>query len=120
MNVIFMMMIMIACCDMQALELKKISDFAFNQYSQFGEDGIIQKIFEIIQPQSKVCIEFGAWDGFHLANTAKLWAHEGWKGILIEGDPTKCQLLVRNTQQYNCVSICAYVGNEPHNTLEKI
>lgn len=100
--------------------LDKLSNFAFNKYSQFGEDGIIEKIFEIINPISKVCIEFGAWDGFHLSNTAKLWAHEDWKGVLIESDFDKYQLLERNIEIYNCVSIHAHVGIEPTNTLEFI
>ena len=41
------------------------------------------------------CVEFGAWDGRHLSNTAKL-IDEGWAGCLIEGDPAKFEDLQRS------------------------
>ena len=63
---------------------KLLAQHGQNVFSQFGEDGIIARIFEIIGLQSKACIEFGAWDGFHMSNTANLWT-KGWKGVLIEG-----------------------------------
>ena len=37
-----------------------------NFYSQYGEDGIIESIFNKIDhvcPKQKLCVEFGAWDG---------------------------------------------------------
>ena len=37
-------------------------------FSQNGEDGIINKIFTIIEPTSKFCVEFGAGDGFTMSN----------------------------------------------------
>ena len=33
----------------------------YSTYSQNGEDGIIQKIFETIGTKTKIAIEFGAW-----------------------------------------------------------
>ena len=99
--------------------MKKLSDYAYNVYSQFGEDGIIEKIFKILKPSSKVCIEVGAWDGFYLSNTANLWTN-GWKGILIEGNENKYLSLVENVKGYNCHCIKAFVGYERHNSLENI
>jgi hypothetical protein len=65
-------------------------DHRFNVESQFGEDGIIEKIFEVIEPTTKWCVEFGAWDGKHFSNTYNLIANKGWRGVLIEGNPVKC------------------------------
>ncbi len=98
----------------------KLSTFSKNIYSQFGEDGIIEKIFEIIEPRSKVCLEFGAWDGYRYSNTANLWANKGWTGILIEGQKDRVQELKKNINGYNCVAICRYVGLTEGNTLEDI
>lgn len=97
----------------------KLIDFASNVYSQWGEDGIIEKIFEKIGTESKTCVEFGAWDGFHLSNTANLWT-KGWKGILIEGHKGRYTHLVKNVSSYNCVCINAYVGIGPDDCLEAI
>lgn len=99
--------------------MKKLSDYGYNVYSQFGEDGIIEQIFRVLGTSSKVCVEFGAWDGFYLSNTANLWT-KGWKGMLIEADKTKYKTLVQNVKKYDCLCINAFVGCDGPNTLENI
>lgn len=96
-----------------------LADFGSNRHSQFGEDGIIAKIFEIIGSRSKVCVEFGAWDGFHLSNTANLWTN-GWKGVLIEGHAGRFRELTSNVKEHSCVCIQAYVSNDGDNSLEAL
>jgi len=101
--------------------LPSLATFAYNNYSQFGEDGIIEKIFETIGTKSKLCIEFGAWDGFFASNTANLWTKHGWQAILIESDQKKAKQLHENLQRYPaCTAICAHVGNKSPNLLEEI
>lgn len=88
----------------------KLSDFKYNVFSQFGEDGIIEKIFEVIGVESKTCIEFGAWDGFFCSNTANLFSKKGWKAILIECNKNKFNTLVNNVNGYDCTCICEAIG----------
>jgi len=59
--------------------------------SQFGEDGIIEKILEIIpaDAQNHWCCEFGAWDGKHCSNTNHLVNSQDWTGVFIEANPFK-------------------------------
>jgi len=97
----------------------KLSDFRKNVYSQCGEDGIIEKIFETIGTTSKLCVEFGAWDGFHLSNTAALWT-KNWKGILLEANPARYQKLVENVKRYPCLAIQAKVGSDETSRIESI
>lgn len=86
---------------------------ARNVYSQFGEDGIIQKIFEMIGVKttgSGLCVEFGAADGFWFSNTANLWSSKtngaNWKAVLIESNPQHTPALTRLTANYkNCLAI---------------
>lgn len=99
--------------------MKKLSDYAFNRFSQFGEDGIIKKIFEILPIEFKVCVEFGAWDGFHFSNAANLWTN-GWKAILIESDPPKFSLLIENVKGYDCYCINKTVGCHGSRLLDNI
>lgn len=100
-------------------DTKRLANFSANVFSQNGEDGILEKIFELIGVSSKTCIEFGAWDGFHLSNTANLWTH-GWKGILIEGVPERYETLKVNVGQYDCLCINAFVAREGEHSLESI
>ncbi len=98
----------------------KLLDYAHNVHSQNGEDGIISKIFEIIEPESRVAIEFGAWDGFHLSNTANLWKGQGWRGVLIEGERDRFEELLRRTQGCDVKGLCAFVGVGREDSLEAI
>ena len=56
-----------------------------NVTSQCGEDGIVDEIFRVLGIAKGVAVEFGAWDGVYLSNTAEL-RERGWKTVLIEGD----------------------------------
>jgi len=81
------------------LEIKKKSrinpesavlrEFCRNVTSQCGEDGIIEKIFDIVGMKNQYCVEFGAWDGKLYSNTWNLINHHGWAGLLIEADDKK-------------------------------
>jgi len=99
---------------------ERLSDHVATVYAQFGEDGIIAKIFSIIGTQSKTCVEFGAWDGFRLANTANLWARQGWKGVLIEAVPERYEQLKVNVKNYNVRCVQAFVQISGDNSLENI
>lgn len=54
-------------------------------YSQGGEDGVLLRLFEKIGVRHRFFVEFGAWDGLHLSNTANLRLNHGWDGLLMEG-----------------------------------
>ena len=75
-------------------------DLPFQQWrrdvnSQSGEDGIIEQLFRQIGCTGGYFVEFGAWDGRHLSNSAKL-ADEGWRGCFIEGSPERFKDLEAN------------------------
>jgi hypothetical protein len=81
-------------------------DYARDVTSQGGEDGILERIFELIGARSRWCVEFGAWDGRRASNTYHLIAVQGWSGVLIEGDEAKFRKLQRNyaeTPRATCV-----------------
>jgi len=61
-------------------------EFERSVFSQFGEDGVIERIFQIIEPTHRFAVEFGAGDGVRLSNTRNLFLNHGWGGLLIEGD----------------------------------
>lgn len=69
--------------------------------SQFGEDGIIDKIFNIISSDNNWCVEFGAWDGKRFSNTYNLIKNHNWTGVLIEGDKKRCDQIKKETHAKN-------------------
>ena len=80
-----------------------LRDFESTVYSQAGEDGILEKIFQIIEPTRRFAIEFGAGDGIDMSNVRRLFVREGWGGLLIEGDDELSQRLRENYLDYPAV-----------------
>ncbi len=72
-----------------------------NICSQFGEDGILEKILEILPNESNPwCVEFGAWDGKFCMNTNNLICNKGFCGVMIEGDKNKIPDLKKTFKDY--------------------
>jgi hypothetical protein len=72
-------------------ECNWLQSFSRDVTSQSGQDGVLQKIFEIVGVTSKFCVEFGGWDGKYLSNTWRLIVEEEWSGIFAEANPVKCR-----------------------------
>lgn len=64
-----------------------------NVYSQFGEDGLVDAIFERIGTTNQWAFECGASDGLEYSNTARLC---GWHCVLMEADAKHLPALIRN------------------------
>jgi hypothetical protein len=99
-----------------------LKKYAFNKFSQFGEDGIINHVFETLPVQEDYwCVEFGAWDGEYMSNTHELVAHKGWKGIYIEGNKNKFKDLQRTFKRNsNAVLLNEWVHFEGPKSLDSI
>ncbi len=99
---------------------ERLVDYSHNAFSQFGEDGIIKKIFNIIGVDYNRCCEFGAVDGFNLSNTAYLFTNE-FEAILIESNKDLYEKLKEKTKDYNCKSFNYCVGkNHGEDSLDYI
>jgi len=75
--------------------LESLGTYEASVYSQCGEDGVLQRIFEVIGAHNRRFVEFGAWDGQHLSNTANLRLQHGWTGLLMEGSDRADGVLVQ-------------------------
>lgn len=98
----------------------KFAAFAKNEYSQFGEDGIIEAILEYLPNKNNWCVEFGAWDGIHLSNTYNLIKTKDYESVLIEADSKKFQVLKENLKDFKAVLVNEFVMFEGINTLDNI
>jgi len=79
-----------------------------NMYSECGQDGILEYIFNKCAIEKGFFVEFGAWDGSYLSNCRAL-TYKGWSGVSIECDASKFSILQRNMPK-GCCAINARVG----------
>jgi hypothetical protein len=99
--------------------------YARDNTSQNGEDGIIEKIFSCLPPsESRFCVDIGAWDGRHLSNTYSLLIDNDqvWKGLLVEADPERFKELDElHTPRGNvCVNAAVSIAQGSPNQLQAI
>jgi hypothetical protein len=98
-----------------------LNDFARNVTSQFGEDGIIEKILEVINDNNKWCVEFGSWDGRKCSNTFNLINEKNYSAVLIEADSRRFKDLLKTFEgNKEIITINALVGFEEDNCLDAI
>jgi hypothetical protein len=81
---------------MHSEDLADLRRYERQVHSQGGEDGVLQRIFECLGATNRFFVEFGAWDGQHLSNTAHLRLDQGWTGLLMDGDPERVSGVVCN------------------------
>lgn len=98
----------------------QFAQFARNEYSQFGEDGIIENLLERIPNRDNWCVEFGAWDGIHLSNTFNLIKNKAYRPVLIEADKKKFKELQKNLAGFDAVLVNEFVMFDGDNTLDNI
>lgn len=93
-----------------------LASFKNNDHSEHGEDGIISKIFEIMQPENKWVCEFGAHDPEIISNTWRLINNENWNAVLIEADSNYAEKLKKyyiNKPSVHCINTkVSYEGDE--------
>jgi hypothetical protein len=98
----------------------KLNDYRASKYSQTGEDGILEKLFEVLNIKNGQFCEFGASDGFSYCNTRKL-REEGWGGVLIEGDPTYVEGMKNNLRDFKNIEVLeSFISCEDGETLDEI
>jgi hypothetical protein len=88
--------------------------------SQFGEDGIIEKIFTIIDG-NKWCVEFGASDGKSRSNTWNLINNQNWSAVLIESSKKSYKKLVeRYKANKNVICLNTHISFSGQNRIDKV
>jgi len=89
--------------------------------SEHGEDGVVEKIFEIIGEGDKWCVDLGALNGVHGSNVWNLIKKQGWSGVLIEADQTYFEKLEKEyagIDRAHCIN--AFVSFEGEKSLDNI
>lgn len=68
----------------RSLGSKRLQDYEFKVFSQWGEDGIIQRLIETVPIRNRTFIEFGVED-FLESNCRFLMMNDNWHGFVMDG-----------------------------------
>lgn len=90
----------------KTLDAKNIQDYEFKIFSQWGEDGIIQKLVDLIPVQNKTFIEFGVED-FKESNCRFLMMKDNWSGFVIDGSLKNIKK-IKNSHYYWAYELSAH------------
>jgi len=61
--------------------------FERSVFSPAGQDGVLERVFEIIEPTHRHLVDLGAGDGVRGSYSRNLIVNHGWRGLLVESDP---------------------------------
>lgn len=92
-----------------------------NDYSQYGEDGIIEQVLGLLPSLDHWCVEFGAWDGQYLSNTYRLTESCNYSAVLIEGSADRAEALkTKYANSSRIFPVNAFVGYSADDNLDSI
>jgi hypothetical protein len=102
----------------EAQHSKNLKDHEFKVFSQWGEDGIIQRLSKIVAIKNRTFIEFGV-ESFFEANCRFLLMKDNWSGFVIDGSFENIQRLRKAHfyWQYHIDAVDAFITRENINTL---
>lgn len=96
----------------------KISDYEFQVFSQWGEDGIIQHLVRKLNISNKIFVEFGV-ETYHEANTRFLLMKDNWSGLIIDGSKANIDLIKNQSLywRYSLTAVDAFITAENINSI---
>ena len=92
---------------------RRLQDFEFKVFSQWGEDGIIQRLVSVVPIKNKTFIEFGIED-FSESNCRFLMMKDNWSGFVIDGSESNIAALKRSYYfpRYDLEAVSAFITRE--------
>jgi hypothetical protein len=99
-------------------ESKNLQDYEFKVFSQWGEDGIIQRLTSVIDIENKTFIEFGVED-FSESNCRFLMMKDNWSGFVIDGSASNIKRLKESYfyWKYELAALDSFITRENINDL---
>lgn len=92
--------------------------YEFKVFSQWGEDGIIQKLIKDVEIKNRTFIEFGVEDFFE-SNCRFLMMLDHWSGFVVDGSNDNIERLKHAYfyWKYDINSMAAFINRENINTI---
>jgi hypothetical protein len=101
-----------------AKQSKRLADYEFKVFSQWGEDGIIQFLVSNLEIRNQTFIEFGVEDFFE-SNCRFLMMKNNWAGFVIDGSSKNIERLKSSYfyWKYNLQSKTSFITSENINSI---
>lgn len=102
-------------CNKESCSLR---DYEYKIFSQWGDDGIIQRLTTCIEIENKTFIEFGVED-FLESNCRYLMMKDNWSGFVIDGSSTNIRRLKQSYFycRYDLLALHAFITKDNINEL---
>jgi hypothetical protein len=102
----------------EGLHSKSLADYEFSVFSQWGEDGIIQHLVDVVPIENRSFIEFGV-ENFFESNCRFLLQKDDWRGFVIDGSPKNIEELKRSYfyWKHDLNAVAAFVDADNINEL---
>ncbi|MBS1917782.1 MAG: hypothetical protein JST87_16035 [Bacteroidetes bacterium] len=99
-------------------EYDKLSDFEFQVFSQWGDDGIIQYLINTVDIPNKTFIEFGV-ENYTEANTVFLLINNNWSGFVMDGSESNIKSIQQSEiyWKYDLLALPRFITKENINEL---
>jgi hypothetical protein len=99
-------------------DYEKLSDYEFQVFSQWGEDGIIQFLVRKLNICSKIFVEFGV-ETYHEANTRFLMMKDNWSGLVIDGSKSNINMIKNQSisWRYSLTAVESFITAENINSI---
>ena len=99
---------------------KNINDYEASIFSQWGEDGIINYLINVIEPKEKTFLEFGV-DNYDESNTRFLLFNKNWSGHIIDGSQKNIDYIKKSYYywKYDINAYCKFIDCENVNNFLK-
>lgn len=94
----------------------KYDRYKSNEYSQFGEDGILKKAAADAGIYSGRCLDIGAADGVWYSNVLS-FIEKGFSAVLVESGRDRFDAMAENMEKRGCADRveCLHMSAEPGN-----
>lgn len=102
----------------ETAQLETLADAEFSVFSQWGEDGILRWLSDVIDLKNKTFVEFGVED-YREANTRYLLISQNWSGAIIDGSQENVDAVKGDDISYkhDLTAVCAFITRDNINEL---
>ena len=105
---------------LRMLNPQNFNDYEFQVYSQWGEDGLLQKLVHEVEIKHTVFVEFGV-ERYTESNTRYLLMNDNWSGLVIDGSNENIEYIKNDPiyWKHNLKTECAFIDVKNINSIIK-